>query len=206
LDTKWLPSDLVMAAEFHGHLCPGLVIGYRAAKAAMERLGGGRSEDEELVAIVENDSCAVDAVQFLTGCTFGKGNLIFRDHGKQVFTFGVRGTNRAVRVSLRKDVTRRGTKELEALAAKIKNGKATSKDIERERELRMRRMLALPAEEMFDIKPCRIDMPGEAQIHPSIACEECGEPTMETRLRKVGGRMLCIPCASKAKRRKGDGK
>ncbi len=58
------------------------------------------SQDEEIVAVVENDSCAVDAVQVLTGCTFGKGNLLFKDHGKQVYTFINRNTNDAVRVSL----------------------------------------------------------------------------------------------------------
>jgi formylmethanofuran dehydrogenase subunit E len=26
--------------------------------------------------------CAVDAIRFLTGCTFGKGNLVHLDHGK----------------------------------------------------------------------------------------------------------------------------
>jgi formylmethanofuran dehydrogenase subunit E len=68
-------------AEFHGHTCPGLAIGYRVSRYALEALGG-RSEDEELVAVVENDSCAVDAVQVMTGCTFGKGNLIFHDYGR----------------------------------------------------------------------------------------------------------------------------
>jgi len=75
--------DLQRAVIFHGHFCPGLAIGYRAAQIAMDALRTDRAEDEELVAIVENDSCAVDAVQVLSGCTFGKGNLIFRDHGKQ---------------------------------------------------------------------------------------------------------------------------
>ena len=31
--------------------------------------------------------CGVDAIQFLTGCTFGKGNLIHKDYGKMVFSF-----------------------------------------------------------------------------------------------------------------------
>ena len=30
---------------------------------------------------------AVDAVQVLTGCTFGKGNLIYRPTGKMAFSF-----------------------------------------------------------------------------------------------------------------------
>lgn len=67
------------AVEFHGHVCPGLAIGYRAAELGIEALACGRDTDEELVAIVENDACGVDAVQVVTGCTLGKGNLILKD-------------------------------------------------------------------------------------------------------------------------------
>lgn len=58
----------------------------------------GRSADEEVVAVVETDMCAVDAIQFLTGCTFDKSNLIFRDYGKNAFTFVRRSDNKAIRV------------------------------------------------------------------------------------------------------------
>lgn len=85
--------------EFHGHICPGLALGYRAATFALKHFGK-RAKDEELVSIVENDSCAVDAVQVITGCTFGKGNLIFRDYGKQVYTFIKRPSGDAVRISV----------------------------------------------------------------------------------------------------------
>jgi len=84
--------------RFHGHQCPGLAIGYRMATAAMENLQSMRAEDEELVAIVENDACGVDALQCITGCTFGKGNLLFRDYGKQVYTVYSRSTRKGVRV------------------------------------------------------------------------------------------------------------
>src|SRR4030043_344956 len=84
--------------RFHGHACPGLAIGYRMARAAMEALGASRSADEEIVAIVENDACGVDALQYLTGCTFGKGNLIFKDYGKHVYTIYNRKTKKGVRV------------------------------------------------------------------------------------------------------------
>ncbi|NTW05305.1 MAG: formylmethanofuran dehydrogenase, partial [Peptococcaceae bacterium] len=89
--------------EFHGHICPGLAIGFRAVSLALEKLDYGRSIDEELVAIVENDACGVDAVQVVSGCTFGKGNFFFRDYGKQVYTFAIRNTNRAVRVSVKSE-------------------------------------------------------------------------------------------------------
>ena len=86
-------------AAFHGHRCPGLAIGYRMAHAALKALRDVRAQDEEWVAIVENDACGVDAVQYLTGCTFGKGNLIFNDYGKSVYTFYHRASGQAVRIA-----------------------------------------------------------------------------------------------------------
>ncbi len=57
----------------------------------MKLLGTSRDKDEEMVAITENDACGVDAVQFILGCTFGKGNLHFRDYGKQAHRFSAFG-------------------------------------------------------------------------------------------------------------------
>src|SRR5680860_1850928 len=74
-DRLGLPADLQRAVDFHGHVCPGLVIGYRAAKAAAHALQVETSGDEELILIAENDSCSVDAFQVLLSTTFGKGNL-----------------------------------------------------------------------------------------------------------------------------------
>ena len=85
--------------NFHGNACPGLALGYRVSRYALSKLGK-RAFDEEIVAIVENDSCAIDAVQVMTGCTFGKGNLIFNDFGKQVYTFIKRKTGRGIRISI----------------------------------------------------------------------------------------------------------
>ena len=41
-------------AEFHGHMCPGLAMGIRAAEVALNEIGPHAS-DEEVVAIVETD-------------------------------------------------------------------------------------------------------------------------------------------------------
>ena len=84
---------------FHGHACPGLALGYRVSQRALKEFRN-RAGDEELVAIVENNSCAIDAVQVMTGCTFGKGNLIFRDFGKQVYTFIRRPSGKGIRIAV----------------------------------------------------------------------------------------------------------
>ena len=173
---RYVSQDLKEAISFHGHFCPGLLIGYRAAKAGMSRLGSVRSGDEELVAMVENNSCAVDAVQVLAGATFGKGNLFFKDHGKQVFTFARRPSGRAVRVALK--------------AGALGGGGESRED-------KSRMLLQKPDDELFDIEEATIDLPAEAEIRKSVLCDSCGEPVMETRTREVKGRLLCIPCAEK---------
>jgi len=173
------------AAAFHGHICPGLALGYRAAKAALAALKVERARDEELIAIVENDACGVDAVQHLTGCTFGKGNLFFLDHGKQVFTFARRGDRQAVRVSLR---TKADTKPRQR----------------RDPAKRALDILNAPVRELFKVSRLRkLELPPKATIRGSQPCEGCGEGVMVTRLREVSGKLLCIPCAEKISGRKG---
>ena len=88
---RGVPQELIdQALTFHRHWCPGLVLGIRAAAYALQELGA--AGDEEIVAVTETDMCAVDAVQALTGCTFGKGNLVFKDRGKVAFSFSAEAT------------------------------------------------------------------------------------------------------------------
>ena len=59
------------AVAFHGHACGGLTIGYRAALYAIELLDLTFSKDEQVVCISENDTCSVDAIQVILGCSIG---------------------------------------------------------------------------------------------------------------------------------------
>jgi len=181
MESKWgdLPEDFKRCAEFHGHICPGLAIGYRASLTAMAFLKEKRAIDEELVAIVENDACGVDAVQVLTGCTFGKGNLIHKDYGKQVFTFIGRGSGRGVRVALRAGV--------------IDPPKGEGHQ-PMERRDKMKRILSLPQGQLFSLKEVTIPPPPRAIIEPSISCDRCKEPTMKSKLREIEGERLCMDC------------
>ena len=100
------------AAAFHGHVCPGLTIGYRAALYAMDLLELTFSDDEQVVCITENDACGVDAIQAILGCSIGKGNLLFHMRGKQAFSFYNRKTGKSVRLVLKakpRDMTREET-------------------------------------------------------------------------------------------------
>ncbi len=186
-------SDVI---SFHGHMCPGLAMGIRAAEIALEEIGP-HSGDEEIVAITETDMCGVDAVQFLTGCTFGKGNLIHRDYGKNVYTFLRRSDGRAIRISTRPDGWGSDHPEREPLRAKLRTGGATEEERKRLWELqreRSERILAMPVEDIYEVREVDVPSLPLARVHASIPCAFCGEATMETRIRRFGGRELCPPC------------
>ncbi len=189
-------SDLRDVVQFHGHLCPGLALGYRVAKAALRELGTDRPHDEELVAVVENDSCAADAVQFVTGATFGKGNLIFRDYGKHVYTFYNRRTGQGIRIS--EDY--RGF-ENDPRYPEFKKRQEAGEDVSREmQEYKMDKAAAiLKAEEkeIMTLTPVTTPPPPEARIRASVRCAECGEKFMESRGRVKNGKIVCMPCFEK---------
>jgi formylmethanofuran dehydrogenase subunit E len=201
MDRKTFPEDFQECVRFHGHLCPGLAIGYAAVKAGRGVLALASSEDEEIVAIVENDSCAVDAVQVLLGCTFGKGNLVFRDWGKQAFTFMERRSGRGVRVAFRGPMPLQD--ERHALKLKIDAGGATDADRARWDDLRVEATHALVSADpgtFFDVREVTSDMPAPARIVTTELCEVCGENVMTTRLVRETGRALCRGCAAAHKK------
>ncbi len=184
--------------EFHGHMCPGLTIGFRAAEVGLRALGAENLPDDEgLVAIVETDACGVDAVQVLTGCTFGKGNLVFLDRGKQVFTFARRQTGEGVRVALKYGVLNQDEDQLRTMQRMVQG---QMDPVEREEFFRAHRQKAehlrqVPEEELFSVRRVNIQTPPRARVFLTVKCTECGEGVMEPRARLREGRVVCSACA-----------
>ena len=157
-------------AKFHGHVCGGLTIGYKAALYAMELLELGFSEDEEVVCIYENDACGVDAIQVVLGCSIGKGNLLFHMRGKQAFSFYNRKTGKSVRLVLR---------ERPDFASKEESFAYLQK-----RE----------PEDLFDVKEAVCHIPERARLFRSCPCDCCKETTAEHMMRLQDGKKLCLDC------------
>ena len=81
-----LPEELIPLKHFHGHLGPYVVIGYRMGRLARERFSG------KMTAVVFTGShppmsCLIDGIQFTTGCTLGKNNIVVRDGHQPVVHF-----------------------------------------------------------------------------------------------------------------------
>lgn len=193
-----LPDDLNTCIEFHGHLCPGLIYGYLVAKEAIKLLHLKRSKDEEIVAISENDSCAVDALQVLLGTSIGKGNLILKDYGKNAYTIIHRQHKKAYRFSRNQSYDYMGeSKEAFVhLDAAISAGTATEKEKWRHKHLKSADLLTRPFHNFFTTKAIDFFMPPYAPLARSEACPKCGEMTMSTKLVDTeNGECVCIPCS-----------
>ena len=89
------------AKEFHGHVCPGIVLGTRLTIAGLRELGMNPNEPtHNLIVYMEIDRCGTDAVQAITGCSLGHRSLKHKDFGKFAATFVDKPKGNAVRVAI----------------------------------------------------------------------------------------------------------
>lgn len=157
--------------EFHGHSCPGLAIGIRVAELAMKEID--ITQCTSPVCVAETDMCALDAVQFLTGCTYGKGNLVHRDYGKAAFTFFDRTDQKGFRaVFIKRPIVKQGSTREDAIKT----------------------IMNADLDELFTVQEVLESPVRPARILESIQCQACNEMVMESRIRRFSGKNLCIPC------------
>lgn len=195
-----MTDDLEKCVEFHGHICPGLIYGYRVAKEAMELMDIARAVDEEVVAVCENDSCAVDAIQVMLGAAAGKGNLIIKDFGKNAYTVLSRPRRQAYRFS-RKTSYEYGGKDksdFDRLEKAVAAGSASDDDKRKLKSLKIDDLLTRPFGEIFTTTEVPFEEPLYAPLDKSEPCALCGEMTMAAKMVKQNdGRQVCIPCSQK---------
>jgi formylmethanofuran dehydrogenase subunit E len=184
---KSLDEYLQDAAQAHGHLCAGQVLGVRMAMLGLEQLGidDPRGQDRKrLITFVEIDRCATDAVAVVTGCRLGKRALKFRDWGKVAATFVDVQSGRAVRIAAKessKQLARRAHPELN--------------------DKNQQQMLAyreLANDDLFDVAWVKVALPPEefpGYKGERVVCETCGEGINFRREVRRDGKTLCRACA-----------
>lgn len=200
-----LKNLLLETGKLHGHFCPGVSLGVKAACAAMERLGGSENSGmEEYVALIECNNCFADGVQMATGCSFGNNALIYLDLGKTAFTLVDRKTGRGVRVATKPRKMDEGEdmlfdEETNALFEKVvKRREGTPGDEDKLADLWSRNSFAVlekSDDDLFTITEVEPELPALAPIFDSQICAKCGEEVMETRAVFVNGEPQCLACA-----------
>ena len=171
------------AVAFHGHLCPGQVLGVRMTIAGCRALGfeHPRQVGKRLVVLVEIDRCATDAIEALTGVSLGKRTLKHVDHGKMAATFVDTFTGAAVRVAAREEA-----RELARLAA------PSEPDLRRAQTTAYR-TLAEPG--LLKLEAVTVDPAWLARRRVRVTCAACGEGVNYQREIRDGDRTLCRACA-----------
>jgi len=121
---------------FHGHRCPMSTMGARLGAAAMSALGVTKTDQFRIEAIFHSKNCALDGIQFVTGCTIGNGNLVYEESGRAALTLRNRDGSKNTTVSVSDIAINRlsGHKELKArlLEEKEVSGLPRAMEIDRE--------------------------------------------------------------------------
>ncbi len=189
---RTLADWLEACRSVHGHLCAGQVLGVRMALLGCRKIGLADPESpayrKRLVAWVEIDRCAADAVSTVTGCRLGKRTLKFADYGIQAATFLDTQTGRAARI-----------------VARESSRQAAARYFPEEENVRAQQFQAyevMPDAELFEVTDVRVDLPPEERPgHPTrrTACASCGVRVNDGReVVAPGGHALCRPCAGGA--------
>ena len=187
---KPLAEYELMAAQAHGHLCAGQILGLRMALHGLKLLGLDDpmgKDRKRLVSFVEIDRCMKDAIGVVTGCRLGKRALKFRDFGKAAATFCDLQENRAVRIAARES-----SKE----GARLRYPEITDKN-----QQQMHAYREMADEELFAIEWVRVTLGGEdlpGYKAARVACAQCGEGVSFGREVVSEGRTLCRGCAGES--------
>jgi len=150
---------LLKSAELHGYCCPLLALGVRAGAHALLEVGlPGEGDVKDYVAVVETDTCFSDGIQYVTGCTFGNGALIYRDCGKLAVTLATRRNNptRSNSPTPSKSPTRSKPAPGDYSAVRVCVTRRRLQGLLREHSPEATRLafelVSLPAEELFNVE------------------------------------------------------
>lgn len=119
--------------EFHGHRCPMSTMGARLGIAAMNALGVTKSDQFRLRGVYRARNCALDGVQFVTGCTLGNGNLECEDEARASFSLDRRDGG-GVTATVSDDALSRFMRHKEKRAAFERGGRAPGIEDELKRD------------------------------------------------------------------------
>lgn len=197
-----VPLPLSNIVHYHGHLCPELAIGYRVGLVAQQELGLSREKAHSFFILAENMTSAIDALQFMTGCTVGNQNFFAYDLGKHVYYFGPVQSGdepqEVLRVALINPVLNlNNKKEVERKIVTAQVTAAELEDYQRAIDEAVQLILDLPEEKLFAKSRVFMRVPPRNSYRSYISCSRCGEVVAAEKSIPRADALLCRVCASK---------
>ena len=109
-------DDMTILKAFHGHLGPYVVAGLRLGRYALQRLDADPHfgiECDVYCPEAPPPSCAMDGIQFASGCTLGKRNIRHHVAEGVTATFRKCATGETVTLRLRPEAMARAVAEMQ---------------------------------------------------------------------------------------------
>jgi formylmethanofuran dehydrogenase subunit E len=181
--------------DFHGCYCLDIAMGYRVAKALMREMGDEIKNMKEVFAQVGTSTCAVDAIQKLTGCTLGKRNLIMSDLGKPVYILQNALSKKAVRAYVHywEEYDQGVLRDLKTAA---KSSDEDKQQLKQYLDSMINEILCAPEEKLFTLRHLELEAPAYSGKFDALACDTCGEYVSTKYLHEKNGGSVCVECAS----------
>jgi formylmethanofuran dehydrogenase subunit E len=182
--------------DFHGHLCPELVIGMKACEYAQEILFAGEQPRGRISVIAENSTSALDALQVLLGVTVGNQCLRIFDVGKHNYTLAARETGKRFKLKMKAqffgDEHKYGEFEEKARSNRITLDEVV--DFQQLLDTRVQKLFSVRPQDLFDLEET-ISGPQTTELAPAYAsCPGCGQQVLKERAVPYQGKLYCTPC------------
>ncbi len=199
MDKKEMKEWLELGLKFHGHICGGMPLGFRAGLLAMETLGVEREPNSTVVALAETGEyhlagCWVDGIMLATGCTYGKGNMHKLFWGKWAVTLVDPRASRAVRVSVRPEALEQAFNS--PFLQQRRAGVPPSEVDQEIARAQFDSVAEAPDGKLFQVsKPFQFEWKSPTTTFEVRRCAECGELAVIRHMRvNDEGKPVCASC------------
>jgi formylmethanofuran dehydrogenase subunit E len=199
-DRKMLINiTLNRVVNFHGHMCPDLILGGKVCEYAQKLLDGKDEYKNGLSVIAENCTSALDAIQVLLGVTVGNQRLRVMDYGKHNYTILYAKGKRGLRLTMRQ-VNYHDAGEYKVLLEKVADHQADINDVVQLQKLlddRSKYLLGLHPEDIFHVEDVNATEQYFEMSDIYLSCCKCGQQVLKTRIVAHQGSNYCMPCFQK---------
>jgi formylmethanofuran dehydrogenase subunit E len=188
-------------ADFHGHLCPDLVLGGKLCEYIQNMLPVTEPANGIATIIAENCTSALDAIQIMLGATMGNQRLKVMDLGKHNYTI----IPKSIADSFRLVLNHQEYKDEDAykrLSYKMLDNTILMDEVVSLQMMideRVNHLLKQPPEGLFRIEP--VDREQQLPEVPSVylTCCRCKEHVLSSHAVEYGNKIYCMPCFQRRK-------
>jgi formylmethanofuran dehydrogenase subunit E len=183
-------------ADFHGHLCPDLIIGGKLCEYIQQRLPVSEPANGIGNIIAENCTSALDAIQVILGTTMGNQRLKVMDLGKHNYTIIPRYIPDGFRLVLNHQKYK-DEDDFKHLSHKMMNNSILMDEVvtlQMMIDTRVKYLLKQPPERLFRIE--MIEREQDLTEVPSVymTCCRCNEQVLSSHAVEYSNQVYCLCC------------